>query len=80
VKSFHGPAHRNLRRPAKKAARSNLTKLTAETIRTKIKCGTHLFTLSDPDFQTPILTRDEERFVAFAWPKGKIREWLRAAE
>jgi hypothetical protein len=35
--------------------------------------------LSDPDFQTPILTRDEGRFVALAWPKGKIREWLRAA-
>ena len=34
--------------------------------------------LSDPDFQTPMLTRDEERFVALAWPKGKIREWLRA--
>ena len=36
--------------------------------------------LSDPDFQTPMLTRDEERFVAFTWPKGKIREWLRAAK
>ena len=36
--------------------------------------------LSDPDFQTPMLTRDEERFVAFAWPKGKIGEWLRAAK
>jgi hypothetical protein len=36
--------------------------------------------LSDPDFQTPILTRDEERFVAFAWSKGKMREWLRAGE
>jgi hypothetical protein len=36
-------------------------------------------TLSDPDFQTPVLTRDdEEGFVAFAWPKGKIREWFRA--
>jgi hypothetical protein len=35
--------------------------------------------LSDPDFQTPVLTRDEEGFVAFSWPKGKIREWLRAA-
>jgi hypothetical protein len=35
--------------------------------------------LSDPDFQAPVLTRDEERFVAFSWPKGKIREWLRAA-
>jgi hypothetical protein len=36
--------------------------------------------LSDPDFQTPMLTRDEERFVAFTWPEGKIREWLRAAK
>jgi hypothetical protein len=36
--------------------------------------------LSDPDFQTPMLTRDEERFVAFTWPKGKIREWLRVAK
>jgi hypothetical protein len=34
---------------------------------------------SDPDFQTPVLTRDEEGFVAFCWPKGKIREWLQAA-
>jgi len=34
---------------------------------------------SDPDFHTPVLTRDWEGFVAFSWPKGKIREWLRAA-
>ena len=36
--------------------------------------------VSDPDYQTPVLTRDGEGFVAFAWPKGKIREWLRAAK
>jgi DNA-directed RNA polymerase subunit RPC12/RpoP len=35
--------------------------------------------LSDLDFQKPMLSRDEERFVAFTWPKGKIREWLQAA-
>jgi hypothetical protein len=36
--------------------------------------------LSDPDFQTPTLTRDEERFVALTWPKAKIREWLRVGK
>lgn len=35
--------------------------------------------MSDPDFQTPVLTRDEEGFVALAWPIAKIREWLRTA-
>ena len=35
--------------------------------------------LSDPDFQTPVLTRDEEGFLAFSWPKGKIMGWLRSA-
>ena len=34
---------------------------------------------SDPAYHTPVLTRDWEGFVAFSWPKGKIREWLRAA-
>jgi Ankyrin repeats (3 copies) len=36
--------------------------------------------LNDPDYQNPKLTRDEEGFLAFAWPKSKIREWLRAAK
>ncbi|HEY2328922.1 MAG TPA: hypothetical protein VGI63_03820 [Verrucomicrobiae bacterium] len=36
--------------------------------------------VNDPDYQTPKLTRDRENFVAFAWPKSKIREWLRAAK
>jgi hypothetical protein len=34
---------------------------------------------SDPDYQTPVLTRDWEGFVAFSWPKGKIREWRRGS-
>ena len=34
---------------------------------------------SDPDFQTPVLTRDWEGFVAFSWPKAKIREWRRGS-
>ena len=34
---------------------------------------------SDPAYYTPVLTRDWEGFVAFSWPKDKIREWLRAA-
>ena len=34
----------------------------------------------DPDFQNPKLTRDEDRIVAFSWPKSKINEWLRAAK
>lgn len=34
---------------------------------------------NDPDFQMPKLTRDEDRIVAFSWPKSKINEWLRAA-
>ena len=33
----------------------------------------------DPAFRTPTLTLDWEGMVGFAWPKGKIREWLRAA-
>lgn len=36
--------------------------------------------LNDPAFQCPKLTRDEDRFLAFAWPKSKISEWLRAAK
>ncbi|NOS72322.1 MAG: hypothetical protein HOP33_20660 [Verrucomicrobia bacterium] len=35
--------------------------------------------MADPEYQTPTLTRDWEGFVAFAWPKAKIKEWLRAA-
>lgn len=35
---------------------------------------------SDPDYQAAVLTRDEEGFVAFSWPKAKIREWLRAGK
>jgi hypothetical protein len=35
---------------------------------------------SDPDYQKAVLTRDDEGFVAFSWPKGKIREWLRAGK
>ena len=27
--------------------------------------------VSDPDYQTPVLTRDEEGFVALSWPKVK---------
>ena len=34
----------------------------------------------DPAFQSPTLTRDDERYVALAWPKSRIREWLRAAK
>jgi len=34
---------------------------------------------SDPDYQTPVLTRDWEGFVAFSWAKGKIREWRRGS-
>jgi hypothetical protein len=33
----------------------------------------------DPAFRTPTLTLDWEGELGFAWPKAKIREWLRAA-
>ena len=34
----------------------------------------------DPAFRTPTLTLDWEGALGFDWPKGKIREWLRAAK
>lgn len=36
--------------------------------------------VNDPAYQTPTLTRDWEGFLAFTWPKSKIREWLQAAK
>jgi hypothetical protein len=35
---------------------------------------------NDPAFQNPMLTRDEDRIVSFAWPNRKISEWLHAAK
>jgi len=39
-----------------------------------------LAAINDPAYQNPKLTYDWEGFVAFAWPKSKIREWLCAAK
>jgi hypothetical protein len=33
--------------------------------------------LRDPAYLTPTLTRDWEGCMAFAWPKSKIKDWLR---
>jgi hypothetical protein len=38
-----------------------------------------LAAVNDPAYQIPTLTRDWEGFVAFTWPKSKIKEWLQAA-
>ncbi len=43
-------------------------------------CAACQAAISDADFQTPVLTRDEEGFVAFVWPERKIREWLQASK